>query len=189
MGTTWKRNGIIGGIGLALFLAGMLLGRRSRPERIVTRDVVRTQTVEVEKVRTVTVHDQVEAKAVEAKVRTVTVTKWRWLPGGVAEAEQVTRAATDTASRETSTEHAVATTDASKQLQTLTVTEHLVEVQAARPKWSVTLMPGVDLRGASSLPYHAVVGASVERRVIGPVSIGLWGNSALAGGISIRGDL
>ena len=171
----------------ALLVAVFLAGRYSRApqERIVTKDVVRTQVQTVEKVRTVTVHDQAEAKA--AEVRTVTVTKYRWLPGGITEAEATTTKATDT--HETKQAHAGATQDTAKASQATTVELHTVERVPVLPQWHVSVMPGIDLRGVSSLPYHAVVGASVEHRFIGPLFLGAWGNSAGHVGISIGGSL
>jgi hypothetical protein len=182
-----RRRAIIAGAALAALLVAFLGGRYSRAPQVVTVDKVRTQTVEVEKIHTVTVHDVAEAKDAAEKVRTVTVTRYRWMPGGITEAETTTRAATDTDTHETKQAHATVTKDRAVDVRTTTIELHTVT--PVRPRWSVSLMPGVDLRGASSLPYHAVVGASVERRIIGPLSLGAWGNTAGAVGISIRGDL
>jgi hypothetical protein len=166
------------------WLAAFLAGRYSRApqERVVTKDKIVTQVQTVEKIRTVTVHDVAEAKA--AEVRTVTVTKYRWLPGGGAEAETTTTKQADT--HETKLAHAGATQEAAKASRAATVELHTVERVPVLPQWSVSLMPGVDLRGNSSLPYHAVVGASVERRIIGPIFVGLWGNTAGAAGVTVK---
>jgi hypothetical protein len=180
-----RTRAIIAGAALAVLVAAFLAGRYSRAERVVTVDKVVTQTQTVEKVRTITVHDVAEAKA--AEVRTVTVTKYRWLPGGITEAEATTTRQADT--HETKQAHAVATQDRAVDVRAQTVELHTVERVPVLPQWSVSVMPGVDLRGISSLPYHAVVGASVERRILGPIFVGLWGNTAGAAGISIRGDL
>lgn len=176
-------------VAVVLVLLAFLAGRLSAPQRVVTRDVVRTQTVEVEKIRTVEVHDQVEAKEAAERVRTVTVTRWRWLPGGGTEAETTTTRAADTTARQTKQERASATTETAKATQATTVELHTVERVPVLPQWSIAVMPGVDLRGASTLPYHAVVGVAVERRIAGPLFVGAWGNTAGAAGISIRGDL
>jgi hypothetical protein len=190
MGARMKRTWLIASAaGLVVLLATFAAGRYSRAPQVVTKDVVRTQTVEVEKVRTVTVHDVAEAKAAEEKVRTVTVTKYRWMPGGITEAETTTRAATDTATHETKQAHAGATQDRAVDVRTLTVETHTST--PGRPAWSVSLMPGYQWHGTPALDAKGplVIGASVEHRFIGPLSIGLWGSTAGAAGITLRGDL
>lgn len=184
-----RRRAIIGGVALAVLIATFAAGRYSRSPTVVTRDVVKTQTVEVEKVRTVTVHDVAEAKATEAKVRTITVTRYRWMPGGITEAETTTRAATDTDTHETKQAHAGATQDRAVDVRTTTVELHTST--PVRPRWSVSLMPGAQLLGSKAVPLYGplVLGASVERRMAGPVSIGLWGSSSGAAGITLRGDI
>jgi hypothetical protein len=187
--STTRRWLIASAAGLAVLCATFLAGRALAPAKVVTRDVVKTQTVEVEKVRTVTVHDVAEAKAAEEKVRTVTVTKYRWMPGGITEAETTTRAATDTATHETKQAHAGATQDRAVDVRTTTVELHTST--PVRPRWSVSLMPGAQLLGSKAVPLYGplVLGASVERRMAGPVSIGLWGSSSGAAGITLRGDI
>lgn len=180
-----RRRAIIASAALAVLLATFLAGRLSAPQRVVTKDVVRTQTVEVEKVRTVTVHDVAEAKA--AEVRTVTVTKYRWLPGGITEADTTTTKQADT--HETKQAHASGTQDRAVDVRTTTVELHTVT--PVRPRWSVSLMPGAQLFGSKAVTLYGplVLGASVERRIAGPVSIGLWGSTSGAAGITLRGDI
>jgi hypothetical protein len=143
-----RRRAIIGGVALAVLIATFAAGRYSRSPTVVTRDVVKTQTVEVEKVRTVTVHDVAEAKDSAEKVRTVTVTKYRWMPGGITEAETTTRAATDTDTHETKQAHTSGTQDRAVDVRTTTVELHTVT--PVRPRWSVSLMPGAQLFGSKA---------------------------------------
>jgi hypothetical protein len=187
--TTARRWLIASAAGLAVLCATFLAGRALAPAKVVTKDVVRTQTVEVEKIKTVTVHDVAEAKAAEEKVRTVTVTKYRWLPGGVTEAETTTRAATDTATHETKQARTQAIQDVAHEARSTTVELHTVT--PVRPSWSLSVMPGYQWHGTPALDAHGplVIGASVEHRFIGPLSIGLWGSTAGAAGITLRGDL
>ncbi len=186
MKRTWL---IASAAGLVVLLATFAAGRYSRAPQVVTKDVVRTQTVEVEKIHTVTVHDVAEAKAAEEKVRTVTVTKYRWMPGGITEAEATTRAATDTATHETRQARTQATQDVAHDARTTVVELHTST--PVRPSWSVSLMPGYQWHGTPALDFKGplVIGASVERRILGPLFLGAWGNTAGAAGISIRGDL
>jgi len=143
----------------------------------------------VEKVRTVTVRDVVHAKAEEAKVRTVTVTKWRWLPGGVVEADATTTKQADTDTHETKQAHAGATKDRAVDVRTTTVELHTST--PVRPNWSISLMPGAQLFGSKAVPLYGplVLGASVEHRFIGPVSLGVWASTSGAAGITLRLDI
>lgn len=72
-------------------------------------------------------------------------------------------------------------------------------VERSRPIWGFTLAPGYDFAGAlghgqpinlipaSVLPLrHVVLGASIERRVAGPLSAGVWGNTQGSGGLILR---
>jgi peroxiredoxin len=181
-----RRNAIIAGAALAVLVAAFLGGRYSRTPQVVTKDVVRTQTVEAEKVRTVTVHDVVQAKAAEEKVRTITVTRYRWMPGGITEAETTTRAATDTATHETKQ----ASTKVEKQADA-SRSDTVVELHtstAVRPSWSLSLMPGYQWHGTPFIDAKGplVIGASVEHRFIGPVSLGAWGSTSGAAGATVR---
>jgi hypothetical protein len=190
MGARMKRTWLIASsAGLVVLLATFAAGRYSRAPQVVTKDVVRTQTVEVEKVLTVTVHDVAEAKSAEEKVRTITVTKYRWMPGGITEAETTTRAATDTATHETKQ----ASTKVEKQADASRSTT-VVELHTSTPvrhSWSLSLMPGYQWHGTPFVDAKGplVIGASVEHRFIGPLSIGLWGSTSGAAGITLRGEL
>jgi hypothetical protein len=184
--STTRRWLVASAAGLAVLCATFLAGRALAPAKVVTRDVVKTQTVEVEKVRTVTVHDVAEAKAAEEKVRTITVTRYRWMPGGITEAETTTRAATDTATHETKQ----ASTKVEKQADA-SRSDTVVELHtstAVRPSWSLSLMPGYQWHGTPFIDAKGplVIGASVEHRFIGPVSLGAWGSTSGAAGATVR---
>ncbi len=184
-----RRRAIIAGAALAVLLVAFLGGRYSRTPQVVTVDKVRTETVQVERLKTVTVHDVAEAKAVEAKVRTITVTRYRWMPGGITEAETTTRAATDMDTHETKQAHASGTQDRAVDVRTQTVELHTAT--PVRPNWSVSLMPGAQLFGSKAVTIWgpAVLGASVEHRFIGALSLGIWGSTSGSVGISLRGDI
>ncbi len=190
MGAPVKRTWLIASAaGLVVLLGTFAAGRYSRAPQVVTKDVVRTQTVEVEKVHTVTVHDVAEAKAAETQVRTVTVTKYRWLPGGITEAEATTTKQADTATQQTRQARTQASQDVAHEAKTVTVELHTSTPM--RPAWSVSLMPGYQWHGTPFIDAHGplVIGASVEHRFIGPLSIGLWGSTAGAAGITLRGEI
>lgn len=57
------------------------------------------------------------------------------------------------------------------------VVEKRVEVHTPPPDWRVTAMVGVDASPLvrQGLPPALALGASVERRIIGPIYVGVWG--------------
>lgn len=182
-----RRWAAVAGIGIALLAGAFVLGRATAPVKTVerTRETERqTATARAE------VHqlDTRAQKADERKdVRTVVVT--RWLPGGSVERTERGEDKTTTRSE------AQQATD----LRAARVEERVVyrdrevvkTVELARPQWSVAALGGLDVAAALGdrgglLPGHAVLGAVVDRRLVGPVFVGAWGTSNGAGGISVR---
>lgn len=53
------------------------------------------------------------------------------------------------------------------------------QVRAPLPDWRLSGMVGLDIPGA-----HAVYGASVERRILGPIHVGAWGLSSGSFGVA-----
>jgi hypothetical protein len=173
--------------GLVALVAMFLGGRYSRAPQVVTKDVVRTQTVEVEKVHTVTVHDVAEAKEQAEKVRTVTVTKYRWMPGGITEAETTTRAATDTSAHETKQARTSGTQDRAVDVRTQTIELHTST--PVRPLWSFGVSGGVARQHAVPIFGPVIIGGQVGHRIGGPFSIDLSANTSPAAMLTLRIDL
>lgn len=136
-------------------------------------------------------------KDVDTKSHTVI----KWLPAVAAKdgcpaipahVEQETDVETHAASKRSSEAHGEKSS-AGKLAQSSEL--HLMDVQLhvaeARQKWSITILAGVQDGGkrlVDALPAPAVVGLIVERRLLGPVSIGAWGTTARAAGLSLRLD-
>jgi hypothetical protein len=87
------------------------------------------------------------------------------------------------------------TIDAKQQVDSTKIEEktRIVEKLVA-PKWDVAIQGGVSLPGIaggiapkSYLPIgsNLVVGAVIERKVIGNLKVGVWGNSHLDGGLQL----
>jgi len=126
----------------------------------------------------------------DTTVRTVT----RWLPAVAASVgcPAVPAHVEQETVRET---HAAATrtadTKRAQQVQQHAETEAhqtVVELHAveARPNWNIAVLAGAQLGGRSLLiPAPFVGGVHIQRRVLGPVSIGLWGTTGMAGGVSV----
>jgi hypothetical protein len=177
--------GIAAGISAALLAGAFLAGRYSRPARVETHTVTQTQTVDriVYRVATQTV----EASASEKAANVETRTEWRYLPGQVVTVTQVVH---DVSTSETKTEAHVATViDHTEDKSSSTRVEASKIVLAAeRPNWSIAVMPGLDVRQAvgSAGLGGKMLGAAVERRVLGPIWLGAWGATTGTGGISVR---
>jgi len=153
-------------------------------------------------VATAETHAAVAAKVDATKdVDTKSHTVIKWLPAVAAKdgcpaipahVEQVIDVETHAASKRTSESHS----DKSSSGKVAQASElHLMDVQLhtseSRPTWSVTLLAGVQDGGkrlVDALPAPAVVGVVVQRRILGPVSAGLWATSGMAGGLSVRVD-
>jgi hypothetical protein len=68
------------------------------------------------------------------------------------------------------------------------IVERRVEVERDPPDWRVSALVGADLGIVDGDPPHLAFGAEVDRRILGPVSVGVWGLStgAVGGAVSIE---
>lgn len=193
--------------GVSAVVLAFLAGRYSRPA-VVVHDEKKT-TVDTRVSDHLAVAEQEvaalksdlatwQARAVTAEAHTDVITKWRYLPGKVIE---ITREAkTDSRSAENDTVGSKATSAATKQLSTNATGDHaeatrtqIVEVHTETPKkssWGISLMPGYQWHGTPFVDAKGplVIGASVEHRFIGPVSLGAWGSTSGAAGVTLRAE-
>lgn len=187
---TWRARGIAAGVVLALLALAYLAGRRAAPAKVVTRDVVRVETQTRDVVHTQVVHDVQTVHDVQVQTRTVMVTKWAKAPDGTVTVTQESRQdaqedrhATKAAETKDQATHETDARQVAQETRTVTVT-------AERPQWAVTALAGASLgsppRLIPGLPGALVAGVVLERRILGPVSAGLWATSGGAGGVSVR---
>ncbi len=193
--STRKKLAIVLGA-LALLLLTFAAGRHSRPARVETKERIVYQDKIVEKVvnhdvvRTEVVHDQVVAKNVETKI------VWEKAPdGSIKTTETITDLSKTSDQTHTDQTHENVTRTDVTQVVKIDSTKNTITTYE-RPSWSVAVMPGLDVRGAisdglaalspSTLTKRGILGASVERRIVGPVFGGVWGNTAGAGGVTVR---
>ena len=190
-------------VGLLLLAGGYAGGRFAAP----TKTVVTEKVVTVEKQVVVTT---VDTNAILNALKTVnkqnnihTVRVIERDPNGVVKT-------TETVDNKTQTEASTQTQDKTQVIAKSTKTDDkssTVEItktveRTARSAWSFTLQPGVDFAGAlghdtynlipSSVgPFfqHLVLGASIEHRLLGPISTGVWLSSQGSGGLVLRLDL
>ena len=68
------------------------------------------------------------------------------------------------------------TEESSSQSSSSTVTTY------NKPQWKAQVLAGLPLNGQ---PLAPIYGAGVERRIIGPISAGVWGNNNREAGLSV----
>ena len=160
------------GVALAILLIGYGFGRFATPSKIVERDRI----VETERDTELTWHAYVGHTEVKTETKTAWKTVTEWKPGGVVvQTVQATQTATS------DTRNDVTTNDGKVKER---VVEKVVEreriVEAAKPDWLLVGRAGLDF--AVRTPVY---GAEVQRRIIGPVFVGAWGQRPWAGGVSL----
>lgn len=187
--TTWHARAIAALVAVAALLGAYGAGRETAPARVVTRENVRVDTQYKDRVVTQVVHDVQVQHDVQTQTRTVTVTRWAKAPDGTPLVTQETHQEAATASATERQAVKLVTTAAEHDAHQVAQETRTVTVMAERPQWSVTALAGGQLGGLRlipELPAPLVVGAAVERRILGPLSAGLWATSAGAGGVSVR---
>jgi hypothetical protein len=185
---------------LAVLVAAFLAGRASAPQAAV-KDT-RTATIATQEVSHSASSAHVEAiahKTSAADVETKTVTVVKWLPAAPSKAgcpelpahvEQETTTETHAVTARTADTQRAAVV-AKRQDQRVATQQTVVELHTstpARPTWSGALMPGAQLFGSKAITLYGplVLGASIEHRFAGPVSLGVWGSTSGAVGITVR---
>lgn len=167
-------------LALLLIAVAFLGGRLTSPtppaevvERVEYRDRVVTQEVvrEVRAAAEVRYMDRVQRVEVVREVR----------PDGSSSERSVTT--TGESVREAITSQAA--TEAAKSEVREVEVERQIRVEV-RHDWRVSALAGADLRTVSmTAPPAWVLGGLVERRIVGPISLGAWGLSSGAAGLSL----
>jgi hypothetical protein len=194
-----KKLGLFALAALVLVGGGFAAGRYVAPEKVVYTERLKVveKEVVVRVVDTDKVLDAIKNVSQQKDVKTKKVTVKQ--PDGTVTTTTETEDKTKTDTQEKTKE-----TDKTKTTETV-VKEVIVEkevtktVERSRPSWSLSLQPGIDVAGAlgHGSPYnllpsdnfllkHAVLGISVEHRLLGPLSTGLWANTSGAGGVTLR---
>lgn len=184
---------------LALVGAGFAGGRYSVPE--FQREEAREKLIYVDRVVASVDTDKIlnalkaisEVKDVHTKKKTIK------LPDGTVttETETIDKTKTDTKEQVQVKERVVETRIEEKLVYK--DRETIKTIERSRSTWALELMPGFDFAGAlgsgpprynllpdSTFLKHAVLGMSIQRRIVGPLSAGLWANSAGMGGLVLR---
>lgn len=155
-----------------LLVAAFLGGRLAAPTRVETREVEVERVVEVVR----TVQAAAEVRYVD-RVQRVVVTREVRPDGSSSE-----RTETDTREQGASAQASQTATQASREALREVTKERVVEV---RPSLRVSALAGVDLGSVWAGTPRAELGAVVEYRLVGPLSVGAWGLSSRRGGVSL----
>jgi hypothetical protein len=156
------------GFAVIILAGGYAAGRFSAPERVRTVETFKEDTESRERVRQLTA--ELETAKRHTRREVVTVVK----PDGTRE----THATTDTTVDQSRDTHVATETQRVEVKHVETLHESVTE--RSRPDWRVGPMVGFDLnRGAFAF------GAHVERRILGPLSLGAFGLSNGTAGLSL----
>jgi hypothetical protein len=161
---------VVAGAGVA---AGVGIGRLHALEEVTEQVVVVTRTHEVQVVRW-------RATGTSSSRTTSTPVVLAAPDGGV-----VLAAATTTETRESwSTEGSSSSSSESSSSNSRTSST------VSRPDWRVGLLVGATWKEPALKlgDTPLVIGATVERRIIGPFSLGAWGTTQGAAGLSVAGE-
>lgn len=207
-----KKPVMVGFVALALFGGGYATGRHSAPTKVTIQDRVVEKTVYKDRM---VIDTESVLKAVrdlkttndvakDVHVKTVTVKAKDGTVTTTVESTDQSKTQKTADTVDTKTEQTKQTVDRIVEKDVVKEHETIKTVERARSRWGLSLMPGFDFAGAlghgtaySALPTslfpgssvllrHAVIGASIERRLIGPLSTGVWFNSAGVGGVTLR---
>ena len=198
-------------VGLLLLAGGYAGGRFAAPTKtVVTEKVVTVEhqvavtTVDTDKVVNALLN-AIKTVNKQNNIHVVRVTERD--PNGVVKTTETVDNKTQT---EATTQTQAATQNKTQVLASSTKTDDkssTTEItktteRASKPAWSFALQPGVDFAGvfghttynlipSSVNPFfqHLVLGASIDHRLLGPISSGVWLNSQMSGGLVLRLDL
>lgn len=183
------RNKILTGAAfLAMLVLAYATGRYLQPANVVEKEKVVTrveiQEKIVEKVVEKKVYVEVEAKVVHKETTTV---KGK-------DGTETTKTVEDTKSDTHKNGEDTKTADkvVERVVEKVVIKEVEKIVTAAKPNWRLGPMVGVDLRTALGGPPQLipqlgpmVIGVQVERRVLGPISLGVYGQTSGVVGASL----
>lgn len=182
--------------GLALLSVGYAFGRYVVPEKVVIQEKVKIVEVEkqvvVEKEKIVTrlVKDESKKERIHREEKKVK------RPDGTEETTKTEDIGVDTVVHDTKTEYVDRIVEKEVIKYVDREVEKKVEVTRPLPDWRFSVLAGVNGNQLPGLVYgssfdpmtYLSFGASIERRIVGPVHAGAWGLSTGQGGLSISLD-
>lgn len=179
----WKKWGIVGVVCLVLCAVSYGFGRYGAPDKVVEREKVRIEKVEVEK-QVVVVQEKIKVERIylaETSKRIHREETCKTYPDGTVESKKTEDINVDKIIREQDVKFVDKVVE--KMTEKINYVDRIVEkekiVERERPNWRLGVMAGYDVGYLTSDPGAGLVfGGIAERRILGPVSVGLWGTSA-----------
>jgi hypothetical protein len=177
-------------VALALASGGFALGRFGTAEKVVYRDV--EKKVEVEKVVEKIVEKVVEKKVFvdnsKTRVRREEVVVKALDGTETTKKTEVIDVATDI--KDTAEKQEVKTVYVDREKKVEVEKKVFVEKMKPSPDWEVSLLAGVSVPSIPDIANFDIksdfaFGAQIERRIVGPVSLGVWGLNTGVGGVSL----
>jgi hypothetical protein len=202
---------ILGGIGAALLVFGLGFGTAmyTRPAKVIEKEVIKEVKVQDEAWAQTKIEEYKKTHKEE-----FTVTKWKKVqvevpcptaptpvggctPPCVADCNLCPKQIISIDSGSTAggtitdgtTGTATTNTTGTSTTTTTTDTERTKITIYEKPQWILSLKGGIDLSSPSSLTSQPItdfllLGAEVDRRILGPVFVGIWANSNLKSTLS-----
>lgn len=173
-----KRNIILGAVAIAFiaFVGGGAVGWAIKPDQVRIEEKVRM--VEVEK-QVVVTQEKVRVEVVKVK-DTQTVERYRkektTSPDGTI--REVEERNIDAVSKETVNNTEVKVVEVEKKVEVEKQVDRVVKIDPVLAQWRAGLMVGASLQVDNIAKSPIMVGVEAERRIAGPVWIGVW---AMAG--------
>ena len=174
-------------------VVGYAFGRYAVPEKVVVQERVEVVEVEVEKVVVVekVVEKKVYQEAEKSRIRREETT--RTLADGTTETKKTEDIGVDRVVKDTQIEYVDRVVEKEVVKYVDRVVEKEVQVESERPAWRISPMVGVSVPGTIQtigdgtidVTKIGVVGLKLDRRIVGPVTVGAWGLSSGQAGLSI----
>jgi hypothetical protein len=177
-----KRYVILAGL-IALILA-FFAGRYTTPVEVQIKEV--EKIVEKEKIVEVVVKEYIKEAKTDIKLDVVKTKTTTTKPDGTVTVVETEHLKEDTKIDEKEVKTEIKVVEVEKIIEKEKIVERLVSTD--RPDWKVSVLGGVQVDGIELSKGYLqpwVVGANVERRIVGPFSVGVWGQSNLSAGISV----
>ena len=178
----WNKYLAAGGIALAMAAGGYFVGHRNAPVKTVTVTEYKVQDRIVEK-QVIQLQDRI-VHDVQANVQTRTVTQWLPQPDGKT-AVTTTTTTVDTSKTEDKTNTKVLDTS-NKELDHQAVSTSKTTTTYSKPKWMLGITPFINLHTMNLSLGNTSFGASLDRRVLGNVWVGLFASSKGDAGLSLK---
>ena len=171
--------------GLVALAVGIAIGRWSAPTQTVTVDERAEETVTAVATTTSSATETAVVTAAaetdRQEERVIYRDRWYRIDGSLereseVESSQAIERRTEQSAGHVHREEQEARVEI---VEVMRIEERRVEVTTPAPDWRASALVGLEVRGG-----ELVYGAQLERRILGPISVGAWGLSSGAAGVS-----